>query len=232
MPAESLGFFMPDYSLNAEKPDQLAKQPDDVEKDAESEGYDPSIAADAAVDAPVDVMEGEPLAEDRVVHKGPDEAIIHLEGCTLTINSPLRALRAGCLSLGLSKRGSKQTCMKCLLDHFQTQSLLAAHGAEVRLKAEAEREVRGQKIPSVPTQAEIDNHNLTRRSAMASQNSSTSHPIPSRHTKVVRSHINSSLGAIVVSTCFGAFVLIAIPTWCQSPVLARGTAVWALCTSQ
>ena len=161
MPAESLGFFMPDYSLNAEKPDQLAKQSDDVEKDAESEGYDPSIAADAAVDAPVDVMEGEPLAEDRVVHKGPDEAIIHLEGCTLTINSPLRALRAGCLSLGLSKHGSKQTCMKRLLDHFQTQSLLAAHGAEVRLKAEAEREVRGQKIPSVPTQAEIDNHNLT-----------------------------------------------------------------------
>ena len=31
----------------------------------------------------------------------------------------------------------------------------------MRLKAEAECEVRGQKIPSVPTQVEIDNHNLT-----------------------------------------------------------------------
>ena len=51
--------------------------------------------------------------------------------------------------------------MKRMLDHVQTQTLLAAHSAEVRLKAEAEREVRGQKIPSVPTQVEIDNHNLT-----------------------------------------------------------------------
>ena len=40
-------------------------------------------------------------------------------------------------------------------------TLLAAHGAEVRLKTDAEREVRGQKIPSVPTQVEVDNHNLT-----------------------------------------------------------------------
>ena len=40
-------------------------------------------------------------------------------------------------------------------------TLLAAHGAEVRLKTDAEREVRGQKTPSVPTQVEVDNHNLT-----------------------------------------------------------------------
>eukprot|EP00435_Cladocopium_sp_Y103_P053919 s1374_g17.t1 len=76
---------------------------------------EPEDAIQAIRAAPVDTGDGGPLAEDRVVLGGPDEAI----------------------------------------------ALLAAHGAEVRLKAEAEREVRGQKIPKPPTQAEIDSHNLT-----------------------------------------------------------------------
>lgn len=168
MPAQNLGFYMPDYGLNVEgQSANVAQSVGDGENvgesqaDAASEGYEQSILADLPEEAPVDCDEGEPLAEDRVVLRGPDEATVYIDGVALTLDSTLRALRAGCESLGLSKRGSKQTCMKRMLDHVQTQTLLAAHSAEVRLKAEAEREVRGQKIPSVPTQVEIDNHNLT-----------------------------------------------------------------------
>jgi hypothetical protein len=87
--------------------------------------------------------------------------MLMVDGNNLTINSSLRALRAGCQFLGLSKRGSKQLCMKRMLDHLQMQTLLAAHGAEVRLKAEAEREVRGQSIPKPPTDEERQAHSLT-----------------------------------------------------------------------
>ena len=168
MPAQNMGFYMPDYGLNVEgQSANVAQSVGDGENvgesqaDVASEGYEQSILADLPEEAPVDCDEGEPLAEDRVVLRGPDEATVYIDGVALTLDSTLRALRAGCESLGLSKRGSKQTCMKRMLDHVQTQTLLAAHSAEVRLKAEAEREVRGQKIPSVPTQVEIDNHNLT-----------------------------------------------------------------------
>ena len=51
-------------------------------------------------------------------------------------------------------------CMKRTLEHVQTQALLAAHGAEVRLKSEAEREIRGQGVPKPPTAEEIQTHNL------------------------------------------------------------------------
>ena len=168
MPAQNLGFYMPDYGLNVEGQSANVAQPvGDAENvgqsqaDAASEGYEQSILADLPEEAPVDCDEGEPLAEDRVVLRGPDEATVYIDGVALTFDSTFRALRAGCESLGLSKRGSKQACMKRMLDHVQTQTLLAAHSAEVRLKSEAEREVRGQKIPSVPTQVEIDNHDLT-----------------------------------------------------------------------
>ena len=168
MPAQNMGFYMPDYGLNVEgQSANVAQSVGDGENvgesqaDVASEGYEQSILADLPEEAPVDCDEGEPLAEDRVVLRGPDEATVYIDGVALTLDSTLRALRAGCESLGFSKRGSKQTCMKRMLDHVQTQTLLAAHSAEVRLKAEAEREVRGQKIPSVPTQVEIDNHNLT-----------------------------------------------------------------------
>ena len=52
-------------------------------------------------------------------------------------------------------------CMKRMLDHVQTQALLAAHGAEIRVKPEAEREVRGQGVPKPSTAEEIQTHNLT-----------------------------------------------------------------------
>ena len=90
-----------------------------------------------------------------------EEAVVYIDGTALTVNSPLRGLRAGCESFGLSKRGSKQMCLKRMLDHLQMQTLLAAHGAEVKLEAEGEREAMAQHVPKVPTPEEIQQHNLT-----------------------------------------------------------------------
>ena len=163
MPAEDLGFLMPEYSFRTFPDDAVVPQRD-VEKvtdDDKSSGYAPSIQADLPEEPPVAAGDGEPLEEDRVVPKDPDEAVVNVDGTHLTINNSLRALRAGCLFLGLSKRGSKQLCMKRMLDHLQTQTLLAAHGAEIRLKSEAEREVRGQSIPKPPTEEERQLHSLT-----------------------------------------------------------------------
>ena len=105
--------------------------------------------------------DGESLAEDREIEAGPDEAVVHVDGTSLTLDSPVRALRAGCVFFGLSKRGGKRECLKRMLDHIQTQNLLTAHAVEIRLNADAEREVRGQSIPKPPTPAVRQAHNLT-----------------------------------------------------------------------
>ena len=108
-----------------------------------SEGYDPkgnglgqkkdaSIKSDAADEILVDLKDGESLQEDRMV-LCDEEAVVYIDGTALTVNSPLRALRAGCESFGLSKRGSKQMCLKRILDHLQMQTLLAAHFSFVEL---------------------------------------------------------------------------------------------------
>ena len=162
VPAESLGFYMPDYGFSSERTHEGLRladkpKPDDVM----SEGYDPSIKSDAADEVPVDLKDGKPLQEDRVVPCEEEETVVYIDGTALTVNSPLRALRAGCESFGLSKRGSKQMCLKRMLDHLQMQTLLAAHGAELKLKAEGEREAKAQHVPMVPTPEEIQQHNLT-----------------------------------------------------------------------
>ena len=160
MPAENLGFFMPDYGLDMSQSHEPAIDHEVADGDRSS-GYEQSIAADPPEEAPVAEQDGEVLEEDRIVPRTEDEAVVYIDGVALTVDSPLRALRAGCESFGLSKRGSKQMCMKRMLDHVQTQTLLAAHGAEVRLKSEAEREVRGQGVPKPPTDEEVQTHNLT-----------------------------------------------------------------------
>ena len=166
LPAEDLGFYMPGYEQSS-VPEQsgLSQQPSAAvlgdDNDDMSSGYAQSIAADLPEEPPVDAKDGEPLAEDREIEAGPDEAVVHVDGTSLTIDSSLRSLRAGCVFFGLSKRGSKRDCLKRMLDHIQTQNLLMSHAVEVRLKAEAEREVRGQSVPKPPTPAERQAHSLT-----------------------------------------------------------------------
>ena len=51
--------------------------------------------------------------------------------------------------------------LKRMVDHLRAQSLIAAHGATVKLKAGSERLPVGQFKPDEPSQQEIENHCLT-----------------------------------------------------------------------
>ena len=51
--------------------------------------------------------------------------------------------------------------MRRMVDHLNAQTLMAAHGAEVKLRSETERFAVGQKVPQQPTAQEVENHGLT-----------------------------------------------------------------------
>ena len=108
-----------------------------------SEGYDPkgnglgqkkdaSIKSDAADEILVDLKDGEPLQEDRMV-LCDEEAVVYIDGTALTVNSPLRALRAGCEKFWFVKTGKQTDVFERMLDHLQMQTLLAAHFSFVEL---------------------------------------------------------------------------------------------------
>ena len=52
---------------------------------------------------PIAGQDGEPMEEDRIVPKDPDEAVVNVDGSNLTIDSSLRALRVGCQYFGTFK---------------------------------------------------------------------------------------------------------------------------------
>jgi len=154
MQDEQLGFFMYDRSVGNRA---------NFEVDAaESDGYEASIAPDPQPDeAPVDKLEGEPLEEDRIVPFSDDSETVIVDGVAMTMDCTLKTLKGGCSSLGLSGRGGKAKCLKRMAEHIKAQSLLAAHGAEVRLKSETERIPIAQSKPEEPSAQELENHALT-----------------------------------------------------------------------
>ena len=48
--------------------------------DDKSSGYEPSVLGDPAEEAPVAGQDGEPLEEDRIAPKDPDEAVVNVDG--------------------------------------------------------------------------------------------------------------------------------------------------------
>ena len=154
MQDEYLGFFM------EERP---SANPGNVnEGDAMSDGYSASIGEDQRPEEPpVDEREGEPLPEDRVVEFTDDEQTVTVDGVVMNLQCTLKVLRAGCNSLGISGRGGKAKCLQRMVDHVRAQALIAAHGAEVRLRGELERQPVAQSKPEEPSQAEVENHALT-----------------------------------------------------------------------
>ena len=100
------------------------------------------------------------MDEDRVVEFTGDEETVVVDGVTMSLSCTLKTLRAGCSALGLSGRGGKAKCLKRMVEHVRAQALLAAHGAEVRLRGETERIPVAQTKPEEPTQQEIENHSL------------------------------------------------------------------------
>ena len=51
-------------------------------------------------------------------------------------------------------------CIKRMIEHVKAQTLLAAHGAEIKLESETERTPMMQSKPEEPTSQEIENHML------------------------------------------------------------------------
>ena len=64
-------------------------------------------------EVPAELPDAEPLDEERVVPFA-DESTVTVDGVVLSCDNTLKALRAGCEVLGLSKRGSKRNvCVAC-----------------------------------------------------------------------------------------------------------------------
>eukprot|EP00435_Cladocopium_sp_Y103_P011853 s1770_g3.t1 len=145
MQEEHLGFFTHDRST---------ANPANFQEQAPSEGYSASIADDQQFaedqqlqEAPVDSQEGEPLPEDRVVEFTEDEETVTVDGVVMNMSCTLKVLRAGCSSLGISGRGGKAKCLQRMVDHVKAQALIAAHGAEVRLRGVSQLLNQNQKNP-------------------------------------------------------------------------------------
>ena len=107
-----------------------------------------------------DVPEAEPLEEDRAIPY-EDETTVTVDGIVFTLDSPLRGLRAGCTSLGLSGRGSKKDCMKRVIEFLRTRELIEAQAVQAKLKQNSERHAIPQGKPVEPSAAVRDAHNLT-----------------------------------------------------------------------
>ena len=84
-----------------------------------------------------------------------------MDGVSLSLASSLANIRLGCESLGLSKRGGKEKCQKCLLEHVRAQELSAATSATVKIRRENSKVPAEQSRPVVPSQSMIDEHALT-----------------------------------------------------------------------
>ena len=135
---------------------------ENAQEDAISEGYSASIGEDQQPEEPpVDQKEGEPLPDDRVVELTEDEQTVSVDGVVMNLDCTLKVLRAGCSALGVSGRGGKAKCLQRMVDHVRAQALIVAHGAEVRLRDELERQPVAQPKPEEPSQAEVENHSFT-----------------------------------------------------------------------
>lgn len=149
VPDSDLGFCMCDRA----RPVEQAIHDDD---------YEPSVAPDPVAEEPPVPPDGERLEKDWTVPFEDDTAVV--DGVTMSMDCNLKTLQAGFTSLGLSRRGGKAKCLKRMVDHLRAQSLIAAHGATVKLKTESERLPVGQFKPDEPSQQEIENHCLAHES--------------------------------------------------------------------
>ena len=122
-----------------------------------SDSYEP-LEDQQNDETPVDPAEGEPLDGDCVLEFTGDDKTVVVDGVTMSLSCTLKTLRAGCSALGLSGRGGKVKCLKRMVEHVRAQALLAAHGAQMRLRGETERIPVAQTRPEEPTQREIENH--------------------------------------------------------------------------
>ena len=147
VPSEDLGFRLIEG-------DQRPIFDDDIPADEMQDGED---QPQPVHEAPADTEEAEPLDEDPF----EEDSSVAVEGVVYTPDSSLRALRAGCTALGLSKRGSKKECFKRMVEHMRTQSLIISQSVEAKLKQGSERHAIPQRKPKEPSEQVKDVHALT-----------------------------------------------------------------------
>ena len=145
---EQLGFNVGERDLPI-----LAQQAEQSTDEMQAEAEERAVPADVEV--------AEEPQEDRVVEAPAEHDAVIVDGVQLSMNSSLANIRIGCESLGLSKRGGKQRCLKRMLEHVQAQELIAATSTTGKIQRENARVPVEQSRPVVPTQAMIDEHALT-----------------------------------------------------------------------
>ena len=133
--------------------DVLVGQAGDDEPGDQQEGPQP------VQEAPAELPDAEPLDEERIVPY-TDESTVTVDGTILSYDHSLKALRAGCQALGLSKRGFKKDCMRRMLEFVKTRELMEAQAVEATLKKDSERVAIPQKKPVEPTESMKQAHNL------------------------------------------------------------------------
>ena len=145
---EQLGFNVDPANLPP-LAQQVERPADEIEVEAEER------------EVPVDIEVGEAAPEDRVVEAPVEHDAVIVEGVSLSLSSSLTNIRLGCESLGLSKCGGKEKCLKRMLEHVRAQELIAATSATVKIQRENSRVPTEQSRPVVPSQSMIDEHALT-----------------------------------------------------------------------
>ena len=120
---------------------------------------DESQEPEQAEAVPAAPDEAEVPVEQRHVPLADNE--VEIDGVRLDLNSTLQALRAGCVALGLTKRGSKKQCLERLRRHIQEHALLAEHQAVAAAVGDSERKPRGVTEPGNPTPEQVATHNIT-----------------------------------------------------------------------
>ena len=148
IPPEQLGFNVDPANLPP-LAQQVEQPADEIEFEAEER------------EVPVDIEIAEAAPEDRVVEAPVEHDAVIVDGVTLSLSSSLANIRLGCESLGLSKRGGKEKCLKRMLEHVRAQELIAATSATVKVQRENSRVPAEQSRPIVPSQSMIDEHSLT-----------------------------------------------------------------------
>ena len=101
---------------------QQVEQPDDeIQADVEARAV------------PADLEVAEERQEDQVVEAPIEHDSVIVDGVEFCMSSSLAAIPAGCESLGLSKRGGKQKCLKRMIELVQSQELMAAIATTVKV---------------------------------------------------------------------------------------------------
>ena len=140
IPPEQLGFNVDPANLPP-LAQQVEQPADEIEVEAEER------------EVPVDIAVGEAAPEDRVVEAPVEHDAVIVDGVSLSLSSSLANIRLGCESLGLSKRGGKEKCLKRMLEHVRAQELIAVTSATVKIQRENSRVPTEQSRPVVPSQS-------------------------------------------------------------------------------